>query len=49
MLYFQISQKSNNQEFKEKDNIDVTPYLDKSDGGTGYSPPLLPNNQLLID
>lgn len=48
MLYFQISQKSNNQEFKEKDNIDVTPYLDKSDGGTGYSPPLLPNNQLLI-
>lgn len=48
MLYFQISQKSNNQEFKEKGSINVTPYLDKSDGGTGSSPPLLPNNQLLI-
>ncbi|MFB2918776.1 hypothetical protein [Aerosakkonema funiforme] len=48
MLSLQNSQKSNNKSFKEKGSIDVTPYLDKSDGGTGYSPPLLHNTPLLI-
>lgn len=48
MSYLQINQNSNKKEFEEKGSIDVTPYLDESDGGTGYSPPLLHNNQLLI-
>jgi len=47
MLYH-ISQDIKNKEFKEKGSIDVTPYLDTSDGGKGYSPPLLSSSQFLI-